>query len=139
HAALLPEHRIAVDVQAIEHEIVRHLRQIGLRRVAGAQRDDVAGAALIGEKLQEHQLPVVGGRGGLQRRTGIGRLEDRIFGSRVLYAGVMRMPGDGSAESGAPERIVMKSLMSPLFGSTKFPAYVAPGSSVMTSPGCAAF
>ena len=67
HAALLPEHRIAVDVQAIEHEIVRHLRQIGLRRVAGAQRDDVAGAALIGEKLQEHQLPMIRGRRGGER------------------------------------------------------------------------
>ena len=56
----------------------------------------------------------------------------------------MRTPKGGNTSSGAADRMVMYSGVSPLsgnalFGKMKLPVYVASGSSVMTSPGCAAF
>ena len=63
-AALLSVQRIAVDVDAIDDDLVRDLRQLGLRGRSVAELDDVAVALLVGGELEEQQPPVMraGGR-----------------------------------------------------------------------------
>src|SRR6266545_5602326 len=52
--------------------------------------------------------------------------------------GATRVPVAGSFASGAPDRMTIHPFPA-FFGRVKFPANTAPGSSVITSPGCAAF
>ena len=72
-AALLAENRIAMHVDPVEHQRVRHLCELGLRRIAGAERDDVAVAALVRLELEKQQLPVVGRSRRPQRGHAVGR------------------------------------------------------------------
>jgi hypothetical protein len=63
---------------------------------------------------------------------------DKSFGSRAEFAGEMRVVEEGSMESGVEVRMVIHSADAPLFGSVKGPTKLAPASTTMVSPGCAA-
>ncbi len=76
-AALLPFQRIAVDIAAVDDDLLRRLRAIALRRAAVAEQDDVAGAVLRRRELEQLEAPVVRARGRSQRRLAIWRLDLR--------------------------------------------------------------
>ncbi len=76
-APLLAERRITVDVHAIDDEGIRHLRELRLRGVARAERDDVAVALRVRLEFQEQELVVVRRRRRVQRRDARRRLDLR--------------------------------------------------------------
>ena len=76
-AALLAARGIAVDVAAIDDQIVGHAIEAGLREGAVAERQDVSGAGLVRSEFEEHDRPVMSARGGAQRRRPIRRLQPR--------------------------------------------------------------
>ena len=57
-----------MDVQPVQYEIVRYLRDQRLGRIACTKRDDVAISAIVRSELEELQPPVVRSRGGRHRR-----------------------------------------------------------------------
>jgi hypothetical protein len=58
-AALLAELRVAVHIEPIQYERMRHLCESGLGRAARAERDDVAVAVQVRLELEKAQRPVV--------------------------------------------------------------------------------
>ena len=59
-------------------------------------------------------------------------IADIVFGDRMMARlgasdGSTRWPAGGSSVSAAADRIVMKAVLPPLFGSVKFPTKLAPG------------
>ena len=73
-AALLALVRIAVNVEAIDDQIVRRLRDRGLRARSVAERDQIA--ATIALHFEEEQPPVVRAGRGLDRRAAAARTDD---------------------------------------------------------------
>jgi hypothetical protein len=72
--ALLSEHRIAMDVNAIQDEVLWNLRELRLRR-AGAEHDDVARAVHVGLKLDELDPPVMSPGDRRERRRSVRGLD----------------------------------------------------------------
>jgi hypothetical protein len=67
-AALLAERRIAVQVDAIDDQLISDVGQLRLTGVAGAELNDVSPAFQVRLELEEHQRPVMRAEGGAQRR-----------------------------------------------------------------------
>ena len=89
-ATLLSQRGIAVDVAAIDDQIVRHLASSFCAGAAVAEPDDVAGAVRGRAELEELQPPVMGAGRRAERGSLFG---DFSFASRSACAGRIRWPG----------------------------------------------